>query len=100
MHTGLLLFQPLGTWQFLLTGCTGDCPVAIEHNELGTEDHYDSYNAWAVGDDYLDWTDGAESGQVRTRHKICKLNKILKFTLGNCILSDWTVTMFFSTGNL
>ena len=43
---------------------------------LGTDDHYDSYNAWAVGDDYLDWTNGAESGQVNSNIN-CHLHQII-----------------------
>lgn len=57
--------QCVNCWS-VFAGCTeGDCPVTIEHNSLGADEHYDSYNAWAVGDDLLDWTSGAEEGQVK-----------------------------------
>ncbi|KAK3879151.1 hypothetical protein Pcinc_016259 [Petrolisthes cinctipes] len=41
---------------------TDTCSLPIYHQSLGTTPNYDKYDAWRVGDDFLDWF-GAESGQ-------------------------------------
>ncbi|KAA0192641.1 hypothetical protein HAZT_HAZT001197 [Hyalella azteca] len=52
----------------LHSGCdtdevTGDaCAIPMRTRLLGTIDHYDGYNAWRAGDNFLDWH-GAEAGQ-------------------------------------
>ena len=48
-------------------GCHSDpetdpCSMSIEHNPLGTGDHYEKYNAWRQGDTKLNWY-GAMEGQ-------------------------------------
>ncbi|XP_069940254.1 alpha-amylase A-like isoform X4 [Cherax quadricarinatus] len=48
-------------------GCTSDaesdvCALDITVNSLGTNVHYDRYNAWRAGDTKLDWY-GAQAGQ-------------------------------------
>jgi alpha-amylase len=48
-------------------GCSEDaetsaCAIPIDHVSLGTGSHYEKYDAWRSGDDYLDWY-GAEANQ-------------------------------------
>ncbi|XP_067650671.1 autotransporter adhesin BpaC-like [Haliotis asinina] len=38
--------------------------IKISHRVLGTGDYFDAYNAWAAGDDFLDY-DGGEANQGR-----------------------------------
>ncbi|XP_050415125.2 alpha-amylase [Patella vulgata] len=50
-----------------LTGCTQDastskCAIPIKHQDLGSSSFFSKYNAWSVGDNYLDFY-GAEAGQ-------------------------------------
>ena len=54
-------------YSILLKGCTEDattdpCAVAIELASLGSDPHYEKYDAWREGDSHLDWF-GAEPGQ-------------------------------------
>ena len=64
MHNDdLIKFERL----LLDTGCstnagTSGCAIPIKHRPLGTSAHFAKYNAWSVGDNFLDWY-GAESGQ-------------------------------------
>ena len=38
------------------------CSIPIKSHDLGTGVHYEAYNAWRKGDDFLDWL-GPESHQ-------------------------------------
>jgi len=48
--------------------CTGDsdatseCAIPIKIRSLGSDDHYDAYNAWMINDTHLDWW-GAQPDQ-------------------------------------
>lgn len=62
-------FQSLLTTDILyFSACSGSnaasdpCSLPITTLSLGTTSHYDGYNDWRVGDNYLDWL-GAEVGQ-------------------------------------
>ncbi|XP_052276417.1 alpha-amylase-like isoform X2 [Dreissena polymorpha] len=39
------------------------CEIPISHRPIGNSSHYEKYNAWSVGDRFLDWNTTAESGQ-------------------------------------
>ncbi|KAK3099826.1 hypothetical protein FSP39_010394 [Pinctada imbricata] len=48
-------------------GCSQDvnsnpCAIPIHSRDVGTGKHYEGYNTWKTGDNYLDWY-GAEPGQ-------------------------------------
>ncbi|XP_048254019.1 flocculation protein FLO11-like isoform X2 [Haliotis rufescens] len=73
--------------------------IEISHRELGTGRYFDAYNAWAVGDDFLDY-DGGEVGQgqynnvsaagsptVRTSKDIASPQYYLYNTLGDDVYS-------------
>ena len=51
-----------------LIGCgtgslaTDPCAMPMLHNTIGTNLHYEGYNAWKEGDNFLDWR-GGEVGQ-------------------------------------
>lgn len=51
----------------LLTGCTetaetSACAIVVDHASLGSGSHYEKYDAWKSGDNFLDWY-GAETNQ-------------------------------------
>lgn len=66
----LILFQGLMLCHLAHSkGCTevaetSDCAIPISHVSLGTGSHYEKYDAWRAGDNFLDWY-GAESNQGR-----------------------------------
>lgn len=47
-------------FKYNISGCTEDattsaCAIDIVHNSLGSDQHYEGYEAWAFGDSKLDW---------------------------------------------